>query len=159
MGWCVIDAGGTICDWRVVDLSPSVKKPTIARLVEGAAAFVASLDDGTVEVRIEQQPNQNVCMKVLSHVLQGLFLAHGAPSVRIVSPKSYKRHGGALTTYSKRKKDSVDRVRAMVAGDSQWSDFYASHRKQDDLADALLLARWTSGDGGGGGRNHQSTTQ
>ncbi len=142
MGWCVVDeGGGAIRDWRVVDLSPTVKKPTIARLVEGVAAFVATVEP-CIEVRIEQQPNQNVATKVLSHVLQALFIARGVPVVRIVSPKTYKASGGALTTYSKRKKDSVDRARAMVAEDAHWAAFYASNRKQDDLADALLLARW-----------------
>ena len=141
-----VTQGGTILDWRVVDLVPSVKKPTIARVVQGAVTMVATVAAATGAagapdvVRIEQQPNQNVAMKVLSHVLQGLFLAtFPEATVTIVSAKAYKLAGG---TYASRKRDSVVRVGARVAHDPVWGPVFAAHKKKDDLADALLLAHW-----------------
>tara|TARA_B100001142_G_scaffold299169_1_gene322904 strand:+ start:545 stop:1030 length:486 start_codon:yes stop_codon:yes gene_type:complete len=133
-----------IARWETVDLVPSVAKPPIARVVSAATAFVSGLDTSRVyEVRIEQQPNQNICMKVLSHVLQALFESlPAAPAVRIISPKAYKTPG---MTYARRKKDSVARVCTMLQGPGLevWRAHFASHAKKDDLADALLLATWS----------------
>ena len=136
-----VTRGDNILDWRIVDLVPSVKKPTIARIVAGAVHMVGSMNIVPDVARIEQQPNQNVSMKVLSHVLQGVLMAtFPEASVTIISPKTYKLAGG---TYASRKRDSVARVARAVAEDTVWNAVFAAHSKKDDLADALLLARFS----------------
>ena len=133
--------GPDIQDWRIVDLVPGVKKPPIARIVAGAATFVQGIDLAHVaEVRLEQQPNQNVAMKTLCHALQGMFLIRGVAHVHIVNPKTYKLRGGS---YAQRKRDSVTRVQQAVAADPRWGPVFSGHAKKDDLADALLLASFT----------------
>ena len=45
------------------------------------------------------------------------------------------------STYAGRKKEGVLRVKRMLIG-GDWVDWFESHTKQDDLADALLQGRW-----------------
>ena len=138
LGLCCVADDASIVDWRVVDLCPTVRNPPIDRIVRAATTFVASLQlEADTNVRIEQQPAANVKMKVLCHVLQALLIARAA-NVSIVSPKTYKTAGG---TYHRRKKDSVTRATTMVEG-TPWAATFQEHAKKDDLADALLLARW-----------------
>lgn len=138
---CVEESTGSIVSWRVDNIVPGVKKPSIPRVTQDLTALVATMDIEEVGcVRIEQQPTQNIGMKVMSHVLQALFLLRGVPRVDLVSAKTYKMAGG---TYNKRKRDSIDRVTHVLttAGDTEWCTFFSSHAKKDDLADCLLLAR------------------
>ena len=135
LGLAVITHTGAILEWRLVNLT-SKKKPTIAELVEGAVGFVQELEHVGMEIRIEQQPVNNTKMKVLSHVLQGLFLLKGS-RVKMVNPKTYKLAGGS---YASRKRDAVQRVTELVRDDAQWGTVFLSSTKKDDLADALLLA-------------------
>lgn len=135
-----VTSGGTLVEWRVADLVPSVKQPPISRIVQGAVTLVGGLSCIPNVVLIEQQPNLNVGMKVLSHVLQALCtVVFPGATVTLVSPKAYKVTGG---TYATRKRDSVARVTELVADDAEWGAVFRAHRKKDDLADALLLARW-----------------
>ena len=140
LGFAVLDDAGSIVDWRLVDLVRK-KKPTIAELVIGAVTFVQELECDRAVVRIEQQPVNNTQMKVLSHVLQGLFLAKHC-HVALVNPKTYKLSGGS---YTQRKKDAVRRVTEIVHADTRWGPVFHTSTKKDDLADALLLAMWTDG--------------
>ena len=134
-----ITQGGILVEWRLVDLVPSVKKPPIGRIVQGAVFFVASMRAPDT-VRIEQQPNQNISMKVLSHALQALFLAaFPDATVVFVNPRTYKPAGG---TYASRKRRSVEDVTQRISADPDWGPVFRGHAKKDDLADALLLALW-----------------
>ena len=128
----------SIVEWRLVDLVRK-KKPAIGEITLAATAFVREFvsDKGAMAVRIEQQPVNNTAMKVLSHVLQALFLTK-TDDVTLVNPKTYKLAGG---TYPQRKRDSVRRVGELVAG-GPWQSVFDTSPKKDDLADALLLARF-----------------
>lgn len=145
LAYCIVDGTtGEIRQWRVMDIVPHVKKPPIPRVTHHLAIAIGEINiDGVTHVRIEQQPTQNIGMKVMSHVLQALFIHRGVPDVSLVSAKVYKTAGG---TYGKRKKASVEKVRELMKQEStEWSAFFAGHSKMDDLADCLLLARYRPG--------------
>jgi Holliday junction resolvasome RuvABC endonuclease subunit len=144
MGVAEIDGkSGEILQWCVVDLVQTVKKPSVARLVTAACKYVSQLNLARIgTVRIEQQPNQNVKMKCLSHALQAIFISLCPMDtvVEIVNAKAYKLAGG---TYAARKKDSILKAHALVDDydpNNVWGSMFRGHKKKDDLADALLLA-------------------
>lgn len=147
LGVCLVsvdeEGNKEVVAWDCVDLTKKKKHKTIADVCGSSVdwitdEFVPKYGVPAV-VRIESQPNQNIKMKVLSHVLDAVFRALGSSSVTLVNPKTYKTKG---LTYAKRKADSITRVRNRLEEQSRWSVAFETAEKKDDLADSFLLAFW-----------------
>lgn len=141
--------------WELVDLNANgTLANACTRLVdalhERADVFAAD-GDALPTVVIESQPDTNVKMKVLSHVIQTWFYVHwkGEANVKFVSARSklsvYTKplHDDVVqysNAYRYRKDLSVAHTRELMKehGEAHWLQFLDAHCKKDDLADAYL---------------------
>ncbi len=94
-------------------------------------------------VLIEKQPDRNRGMKGIENLLHTYFLVkekqvviwdarHKIPDVA----------GSGKAKYTQRKKASIERARKFIDNDinSDWINFFDSHKKKDDLADTVMQA-------------------
>ena len=102
---------------------------------------------------IELQPESNIKMKALSHILQAWFYCQGVHEsrIRFVSPrnkltvytkplKSVSESAIIKGSYLYRKNISVEHTKAMLEenNEPQWRTVLDGHVKKDDLADSYL---------------------
>jgi hypothetical protein len=104
---------------------------------------------GVTHVSIEYQPKINNKMKFASHVIFSMLcdfykkekntvirFTTANKKTRLTRQKREKK--GKMTKgdcYKRRKQDSVVFVNSVLSG--EWKEFFNSHKKKDDLADAL----------------------
>jgi len=86
-------------------------------------------------------------MKTLQGMIMQHFIEKNIPLVEEVSASNKLKEfiGNKKTTYSERKKLSIDFTREIISKDnllSQWLDIFNKHKKKDDLADSFLQGRW-----------------
>jgi hypothetical protein len=95
-------------------------------------------------VLIEKQPDKNRCMKGIENLLHTYFLVKEKTVVIWDARHKIPDHAGTgKAMYAKRKKASIERARAFIAGDGLNQDlvkFFDSHKKKDDLADTVMQA-------------------
>jgi hypothetical protein len=95
-------------------------------------------------VLIEKQPDRNRGMKGIENLLHTYFLVKEKEVVIWDARHKIPDHAGAgKAMYAKRKKASIERARAFIAGDGPNKDlvsFFDSHKKKDDLADTVMQA-------------------
>jgi hypothetical protein len=95
-------------------------------------------------VLIEKQPDRNRSMKGIENLLHTYFLVKEKDVVIWDARHKIPDHAGAgKAMYAKRKKASIERARAFIAGDGPNKDlvkFFDSHSKKDDLADTVMQA-------------------
>lgn len=95
-------------------------------------------------VLIEKQPDRNRGMKGIENLLHTYFLVKEKDVVIWDARHKIPDHAGAgKAMYTKRKKASIERARAFIAGDGPNKDlvsFFDSHKKKDDLADTVMQA-------------------
>jgi len=75
------------------------------------------------------------------------FIEKDIPLVEEVSASNKLKEfiGNKKTTYSERKKLSIDFTREIISKDnllSSWLEIFNKHKKKDDLADSFLQGRW-----------------
>jgi hypothetical protein len=91
---------------------------------------------------------QAVRMRCVQAMLTMHLLHRGCPDIQYVSPRRKLQDQPPevdVRTYPARKKaarDAVPRALTEMNCDKRWHTFFAGHKKQDDLADAFLQARW-----------------
>jgi hypothetical protein len=95
-------------------------------------------------VLIEKQPDRNRGMKGIENLLHTYFLVKEKDVVIWDARHKIPDHAGAgKAMYAKRKKASIERARAFIAGtgpNENWVKFFDDHKKKDDLADTVMQA-------------------
>jgi hypothetical protein len=95
-------------------------------------------------VLIEKQPDRNRGMKGIENLLHTYFLVKEKEVVIWDARHKIPDHAGAgKAMYAKRKKASIERARAFIAGtgpNENWVKFFDDHKKKDDLADTVMQA-------------------
>ena len=86
-------------------------------------------------------------MKTLQGMIMQHFIEKDIPLVEEVSASNKLKEfiGNQKTTYSERKKLSIDFTREIISNDnllSSWLEIFNKHKKKDDLADSFLQGRW-----------------
>tara|TARA_B110000444_G_scaffold111313_1_gene105061 strand:+ start:1317 stop:2156 length:840 start_codon:yes stop_codon:yes gene_type:complete len=86
-------------------------------------------------------------MKTLQGMIMQHFIEKDIPLVEEVSASNKLKEfiGNKKTTYSERKKLSIDFTREIISKDnllSSWLEIFNKHKKKDDLADSFLQGRW-----------------
>uniref|UniRef100_A0A6C0J9R1 Mitochondrial resolvase Ydc2 catalytic domain-containing protein n=1 Tax=viral metagenome TaxID=1070528 RepID=A0A6C0J9R1_9ZZZZ len=86
-------------------------------------------------------------MKTLQGMIMQHFIEKNVPLVEEVSASNKLKEfiGKEKTTYSERKKLSIDFTREIISNDtllSSWLEIFNKHKKKDDLADSFLQGRW-----------------
>tara|TARA_B100001109_G_scaffold250138_1_gene242941 strand:- start:54 stop:620 length:567 start_codon:yes stop_codon:yes gene_type:complete len=142
-----------IIKWKTFE----AKGKTISDVIENLIKYLRAEDISNINnVLIEQQMNNNIKMKVLSHVLQCYFICEQKipiDSILFLSPKSrfetsektYKDiiESVSLGAINKRlafKKLSIEVCGKILSDANNISmyDYFHSHPKKDDLADCFL---------------------
>jgi hypothetical protein len=86
-------------------------------------------------------------MKTLQGIIMQHFIEKNIPLVEEVSASNKLKEfiGNKKTTYSERKKLSINFTREIISKDnllSPWLEIFNKHKKKDDLADSFLQGRW-----------------
>jgi hypothetical protein len=86
-------------------------------------------------------------MKTLQGMIMQHFIEKNIPLVEEVSASNKLKEfiGNKKTTYSERKKLSINFTREIISKDnllSPWLEIFNKHKKKDDLADSFLQGRW-----------------
>jgi len=103
---------------------------------------------GYVALIENQLGPQAVRMRCVQAMLTMHLLHRGCVNIQYVSPRRKLQDQPPqvdVSTYPARKKaarDAIPRALTEMNCDKRWHDFFAGHKKQDDLADAFLQARW-----------------
>lgn len=111
------------------------------------AMLPSSLDGYTALIENQLGPTA-VRMRCIQAMLTVHLLHRGCTDVQYVSPRRKLQHLGNdvdVSSYAARKKAAREAVPAALEElgcDKRWLEFFGAHKKQDDLADALLQGRW-----------------
>ena len=86
-------------------------------------------------------------MKTLQGMIMQHFIEKNIPLVEEVSASNKLKEfiGNKKTTYSERKKLSINFTREIISKDnllSPWLEIFNKQKKKDDLADSFLQGRW-----------------
>ena len=86
-------------------------------------------------------------MKTLQGMIMQHFIEKNVPLVEEVSASNKLKEflGNKKTTYSERKKASVEITRKLITDNNlllEWLETFNKHKKKDDLADSFLQGRW-----------------
>jgi hypothetical protein len=105
------------------------------------AQHIPTLDAIVIENQISPIANR---MKTIQGMLAQYFIMRGNPKVHFVSAANkLKGYDVSQDTYGDRKSASVQIVKDFLAKSApNWSAFFASHKKNDDLADSFLQGQW-----------------
>ena len=160
MAFCIYDSGAStsgsgsqseqdvppspIVQWRVTNIVGVGRNAKYFKITD-ILDFLHGLDnegflDASVidEVIIEKQPAMNKKMQIVEAVLMTYFLLREDIPVKTFSPKE-KLKGEKISDYRQRKKRSIEKIREYLVDKPEWSRFFESHPKKDDLSDALLM--------------------
>jgi len=140
---CLIDPSTKkIHHWDVSGIPPKHADGIFPRMVRHLNGKSWTLEAKTV--LIEKQPDRNRGMKGIENLLHTYFLVKEKEVVIWDARHKIPDHAGAgKAMYAKRKKASIERARAFIAGDGPNKDlvsFFDSHKKKDDLADTVMQA-------------------
>ena len=153
-----------ILGWELLDCIEGKNAKKIS-IEDGCSAVVETLNSmpdffqGVDVLAIEAQPcgrvaTGNLKMKCISHSIQTwTMVKFPETKVVFVNPKNkltrefcgevLRLEGGDAAVkarYKKHKQMAVDACISILEGFQEWKEFFHSHRKKDDIADALLLA-------------------
>ena len=86
-------------------------------------------------------------MKTLQGMIMQHFIEKNVPLVEEVSASNKLKEflGNKKTTYSERKKASVEITRKLITDNNlllEWLEIFNKHKKKDDLADSFLQGHW-----------------
>jgi hypothetical protein len=134
----------TIVEWKVVELCDKTQNASKLNMIEvGKKLFEAleSIHHPITEIVIENQIGQNaIRMKMLQGMITFYFISKGLTLIHYWNAgNKLKRFIKEKTTYSQRKKYSVQITRTIVSQSfSDQQSYFETHKKKDDLADCFL---------------------
>lgn len=129
--------------------------PSVAKIMETWTKWPGQPSLMPMVAFLEQQPlgmqARNVKSKTLSHVIQGLLIAHGIPVV-FVSPQKKLKYMEQSGSYSDNKKFAIVETERLLSSidpnesSNVWLKHFHSFKKRDDLADSFLQGLYSSKD-------------
>lgn len=156
MGVCVlrfpVDGGPAIETWRRGSVERA-SADTVARFFESLGFFDPSYE-GPFEMVVERQVGANPTAVRIQAYTEMLFFYHGwtvfscEPRAKFDGPVKFdmatREEVTGAKTYYRRKSLAVDIARRFLKADPgnalEWSEFFETETKRDDLADALMYA-------------------
>jgi len=133
-----------IIEWKVIELCDKSQNASKLNMIEVGKKLHEALEMiqfPVTEIIIENQIGQNaIRMKMLQGMITFYFISKGMTNIHYWNAgNKLKRFIKTKTTYSQRKKYSVQITREIVSKSfpSQTS-YFETHKKKDDLADCLL---------------------
>lgn len=133
-----------IIEWKVIELCDKTQNASKLNMIDvGKKLFEAleSIKHPIKEIIIENQIGQNaIRMKMLQGMITLYYISKGISDIHYWNAgNKLKRYIKTKTTYSQRKKMSVQITRDLItqAYPSQTS-YFETHKKKDDLADCFL---------------------
>jgi hypothetical protein len=133
-----------IVDWKVLELCDKTQNASKLNMIEvGKKLYelLETLHHPITEVIIENQIGQNaIRMKMLQGMITFYFISKGITNIHYWNAgNKLKRYIKVKTTYSQRKKYSVQITRDIVTQSFPLQkEYFETHKKKDDLADCLL---------------------
>ena len=102
--------------------------------------------EGTTAIIENQLGPTAVRMRCVQAMLTMHLLHRGCADIKYISPRRKLENTGAdQSSYAARKKSAREAIPGALSElniGSRWLEFFKSHKKQDDLADAFLQGRW-----------------
>lgn len=155
LAFCLIEGtqeSHRILKWDVLDIQEKDLEKMSSKLIHLLYDLFADVQIS--QVLIENQPvMKNPTMKSIQMIIYSFFICAreiGMASVERVKlvPASCKNklcdrmlqdeEDHSKPSYTRNKKRAIQTTRQLVSGD--WKTYFESHKKKDDLADALLQA-------------------
>lgn len=137
LGLCLLQ-NSRVLDWQVCSLKGS-QAPQVLESLSAIPVF----EQADICV-IEKQPPKNPTMTRIQHYLEMYCALRGVPAkVQDARMKLAGVYDKDLSTYTKRKKAAVEKVREFLQASEQearFKELFAAQKKKDDLADAFLHA-------------------
>lgn len=138
---CLIDLKTKkIKQWDCSGIPPESKKGLFVSLRDHLRERPWTLEAS--KILIEKQPDKNKKMKSVEHFITAFFLCHDKDiQVYDARHKIPDVSGPGKEMYRKRKKASVTRCEEFIREhNKEWVPFFMSHKKKDDLSDAVMQA-------------------
>lgn len=133
-----------IIEWKVIELCDKSQNASKLNMIDIGKKLHEALEMiqfPVTEIIIENQIGQNaIRMKMLQGMITFYFISKGMTNIHYWNAgNKLKRFIKSKTTYSQRKKYSVQITREIVSKSfpSQTS-YFETHKKKDDLADCFL---------------------
>lgn len=160
LSFCIMNDEYKVCKWdnvSIIDEGVSVKSVKVSTLVENLLSFLSDnfgADHEDIdEVIIENQPAlKNATMKTLAIVLYTYFKMMNMnvgnfnnirfiPAANKLKCKKAMLITDSIKKYSDRKKAAIKiALEYLSIYDNNKKDWFAGHKKKDDLADSYLAA-------------------
>ena len=141
---CHLDSDGEVVRWHLADCSTD-KKSTISDAIRNVVGYLRTLQlPNTVVIAIEQQPCgrgrvSNTTMRCVQASIEAWALCSQYHYLNFSPARKLGKN--APKQYAERKKLAVCKVTDCLK--EPWQSFFLKHKKQDDLADAYLIAKQT----------------
>jgi len=141
IGMCLLDPQTKkIKHWDCSGIPPESKKGLFVSLRDHLRERPWTLEAS--KILIEKQPDRNKKMKSVEHFITAYFLCHDKDiQVYDARHKIPDVSGPGKVMYRKRKNASITRCEEFIKEhNKEWVSFFMSHKKKDDLADAVMQA-------------------
>jgi hypothetical protein len=133
-----------IIEWKVIELCDKTQNASKLNMIDVGKKLYEALETikGPIEtIIIENQIGQNaIRMKMLQGMITYHFLSKGYTNIHYWNAgNKLKRYIKGKTTYSQRKKYSVQITREIIQKSFPAQEtYFETHKKKDDLADCFL---------------------
>ena len=133
-----------IVEWKVIELCDKTQNASKLNMIEVGKKLYEALNTIPYtlnEIIIENQIGQNaIRMKMLQGMITFYFISKGMTNIHYWNAgNKLKRFIKTKTTYSQRKKYSVQITREIVTKSFPLQQaYFETHKKKDDLADCFL---------------------
>ena len=155
LAYCIVqyndeDNSSRIIHWDIINLCYEGEKVKKVSLFQLCSRLIDELDnlgiDSNHTVLIENQPVlTNPKMKSIQMMVYTYFVMLGCEKVILFSPRQkFTAYDGPIiectlkSKYAQRKKLGIAYCAYFIQGHEEYTHFFSTHKKKDDLSDALL---------------------